>query len=108
MATEKQQGDPEPAGPRRTPLLHRLPTVLAVLVLVLAFASPYVWVVLAAVRCPLAGIIGAPLVAVLYSRMRFGGGIFGPLWLELVDMVVILGNAGSFVFSCVVAVRNWL
>jgi hypothetical protein len=106
MIAKKPDNGGEQGDRRCKPLLDKLPASLAIPVLVLSLVTPFVWAVLAH-RQPLAGIIGAPLAIVAYFKMRYGGRGFGPLWLELVDMIVVLGNLGSFALSCVVAGRTW-
>jgi hypothetical protein len=57
---------------------------------------------------PLAGLPASVLAIVGYAKCRYGGGRFGPLWLEMVDMMVLLGNAAAFVVSCALLVQQWL
>jgi hypothetical protein len=60
---------------------------------------------------PAIGPVLSPLLIWAYSKFRngvYGGEGFGPLWLELIDVYIILGNAGAFVVGCILAVRRLL
>jgi hypothetical protein len=78
---------------------------LAMLLIVSALCASHVALFLAG---PLAALLASVLAITIYIKYRYGGGIFGPLWLELIDIAVLLGNAGIFLTSCIILIWRWL
>jgi hypothetical protein len=105
LTTDNPHIKPKRTKPSPTPLLRRLPTPLAVAILTLSVVTPFVWVATAHWH-PLIGIVGAPLVIVGYGKITSGGRSFGPLWVELLGMVIVLGNVSAFILSLIVAIRT--
>lgn len=54
---------------------------------------------------PWAALPAAVLAIVIYCMCRHGESGFGPLWLEMVDVLTVFGNAGIGLFSIVQLVR---
>jgi hypothetical protein len=78
--------------------------VFAVLLMVSALFGSHVALVFAGHWVALAASV---LALVAYSRLRGRRMGFGPLWLEMVDMGVLLGNTGIFLVSCVILAWRW-
>lgn len=106
MTASNLHNEAKQAEPSHRPLLLRLPTPIAIAILILSVTAPFVWSAMTHWN-PLVGIIGAPVAVAAYGKMRFGGRSFGPLWLELVDVIVLVGNVIAFILSSVAAIRIW-
>jgi hypothetical protein len=97
-STDFREFGPEPSWPQWT-----LSVLLLILLVGGCVAAPYVVLRTAG---PWAAIPSAVLAVTFYSRCRFRRDGFGPLWLDMVDMQVLILNVIVVVYSAVLIVRT--
>ncbi len=85
-------------------LLSRVPTPLALLILMVCLFGPYVTVWILG---PAWGLIGIVVVPV-YIKIRYPSRGFGPMWLTMLDMIIVFGNSGLAIMGIIALVRDLL
>jgi hypothetical protein len=106
MATTR----PKSQTGNRQPLLFRMPSLVGVIILVVAGVTPFVGLAFLACKHAYGGMATAVLSMGLYFALRYYGErkSFGPFYLTIIDMLVTFGNITVFIYVAIIAVRELL